>query len=113
LSGINKAILIGNLGTDPELKTTSSGTEVCEFSLATNESWTDKSGQKQEKTEWHKIVVWGKQADACSKYLSKGRSAFVEGKIKTRSWEDKDGNKRYTTEIVANDVQFLGGKNDR
>jgi single-strand DNA-binding protein len=107
--GINKVFLIGNLGADPDMRYTPSGAGVCEMRIATNESWTDKSGQRQERTEWHKIVVWGKRAELCAKYLSKGRQCFVEGRLRTRSWEDKEGNKRYTTEIVATDVQFLGG----
>ena len=107
--GVNKVILVGNLGADPDMRYTPSGTGVCELRLATNESWTDKSGQRQERTEWHRIVVWGKRAEIVSKYLSKGRQVYVEGKLRTRSWEDKEGNKRYTTEIIANDVQFLGG----
>ena len=105
---VNKVILIGRLGQDPELKYTPSGSSVCSFSMATTESWNDKSGQKQEKTEWHKIVVWGKLGELCKQYLAKGRQAFVEGKLQTRSWDDKDGNKRYTTEILATSVQFLG-----
>jgi len=107
--GVNKVLLIGNLGADPDMRYTPSGAGVCEMRLATNESWTDKSGQRQERTEWHRIVVWGKRAELCAKYLSKGRQCFVEGRLRTRSWEDKEGNKRYTTEIVATDVQFLGG----
>ena len=107
--GVNKVILVGNLGHDPEMRYTPSGAGVCEFRLATNESWTDRQGQRQERTEWHRVVVWGKRAELCSKYLSKGRQVFVEGKLRTRSWDDKDGNKRFTTEIVANDVQFLAG----
>lgn len=106
---VNKVILVGNLGADPELRYTSSGTPVCELRVATNESWTDKQGQRQERTEWHRIVVWGKTGENSSKYLSKGRQVYVEGRLQTRSWDDKDGNKRYTTEIVANDVQFLAG----
>lgn len=106
---VNKVIILGRLGQDPELKYTPSGAAVCNFSLATSESWTDKnSGQKNEKTEWHRIVVWGKLAELCNQYLSKGRQAFVEGKLQTRSWDDKDGNKRYTTEISATTVQFIG-----
>jgi single-strand DNA-binding protein len=108
-AGVNKVILVGNLGNEPELRTTPSGASVCEFRLATNESWTDKGGQRQDRTEWHRVVVWGKRAETCSKYLGKGRQVFVEGRLRTRSGEDKDGNKRYTTEVVANDVQFLGG----
>ncbi len=107
--GVNKVILVGNLGADPDMRYTPSGAGVCELRLATNESWTDKDGAKQERTEWHRIVVWGKRAENCSKYLSKGRQVYVEGKLRTRSWEDKDGNKRWTTEVIANDVQFLSG----
>ena len=107
--GVNKVILVGNLGVDPEMRYTPSGAGVCEFRLATNESWTDRQGQKQERTEWHRVVVWGKRAEVCSKYLSKGRQAYVEGKLRTRSWEDREGNKKFTTEIIANDVQFLSG----
>jgi single-strand DNA-binding protein len=91
------------------MRHTPNGAGVCEFRLATNEAWTDKQGQRQERTEWHRVVVWGKKAEVCSKYLSKGRQVYVEGRLRTRSWEDKEGNKRYTTEVVANDVQFLGG----
>lgn len=109
MAGVNKVILVGNLGKDPELRNTTSGTSVCEFSIATGESWKGKDGQMQERTEWHRIVVWGKLGENCAKFLSKGRQVFVEGRLQTRSWEDKDGNKRYTTEIVARDVQFLGG----
>jgi single-strand DNA-binding protein len=107
--GVNKAILVGNLGSDPEMRYTPSGQGVCEFRVATNESWNDKNGQRQERTEWHRIVVWGKRAEVCSKYLAKGRSVYVEGRIQTRTYDDKEGNKRYITEIVAQDVQFLGG----
>ena len=107
--GLNKVMLIGNLGADPDMRYTPSGAGVCEMRIATNESWTDKQGQRQERTEWHRIVVWGKRAELCAKYLSKGRQCYVEGRLRTRSWEDKEGNKRWTTEIVATDVQFLGG----
>ncbi len=106
---VNKVILIGRLGQDPEVKQTPSGSSVCNFSLATNENWIDKSGQKQERTEWHRIVVWGKQAETCGQYLSKGREAYIEGKLQTRSWDDKEGQKRYTTEVQALSVRFLGG----
>lgn len=108
-SGVNKVILIGNLGADPEVRYTSSGGAVGNFSLATNESWTDKNGQKQERTEWHRIVVWGKTAENCGQYLSKGRQVYIEGRLQTRDWMDKEGNKRYTTEVVAQSVRFLGG----
>lgn len=106
---VNKVILLGRLGQDPELKYTPGGSAVCNFSMATTESWTDKQGQKQEKTEWHRVVVWGKLAELCNQYLAKGRQAFLEGRLQTRSWDDKDGNKRYTTEILASTVQFIGG----
>ena len=104
MSGVNKVIILGRLGADPETKNISSGSTVTSFSLATSESWKDKEGQKQER-----VVVWGKLAEICGKYLAKGRQAFVEGRLQTRSWEDQQGNKRYTTEIVANNVQFVGG----
>src|SRR5690606_16263067 len=110
---VNKVILLGRLGQDPELKYTPSGSAVCNFSLATTESWNDKaSGQKQERTEWHRVIVWGKLGELCNQYLSKGRQAFVEGRIQTRSWDDKDGQKRYSTEILASTVQFIGGAQD-
>jgi single-strand DNA-binding protein len=101
--------LVGNLGADPDMRYTPSGQGVCELRLATSESWNDKNGQRQGRTEWHRIVVWGKRAEVCSKYLSKGRQVYVEGRIQTRTYDDKDGNKRYITEIIAADVQFLGG----
>jgi single-strand DNA-binding protein len=102
--------LIGRLGADPEVKQVGQGQSVARLSLATSENWTDKSGQKQERTEWHRVVVWGKQAEHCGKYLSKGRQCYVEGRLQTRSWEDQaSGQKKYSTEIVANTVQFLGG----
>ena len=110
---VNKVILMGRLGADPELKTLSSGQAVANFNLATNDNWVDRDGQKQERTEWHRIVVWGKLAEICRQYLSKGRQVFVEGKLQTRTWEDQQGQKRYTTEIVANNIQFVGGANDR
>lgn len=108
---VNKVILLGRLGQDPELKYTPSGSAVCNFSLATSESWNDKNtGQKQERTEWHRIVVWGKLAELCNQYLSKGRQAYVEGRLQTRSWEDQNGVKKYTTETLASTVQFIGGQ---
>jgi single-strand DNA-binding protein len=109
MAGVNKVILIGNLGKDPELRYTPSGQPVASFSLATTERWTDKNGQRQDRTEWHNIVVWGKLAELTNQYLKKGRSAYVEGRITSRSWDDKDGNKKYRTEIVANQIQFLSG----
>lgn len=107
--GINKVILIGNLGVDPEVRFTPSGQAVANFRIATNESWVDKNQQKQERTEWHRIVVWGKLAELCGEYLKKGRQAYIEGRLQTREWTDKEGKKNYTTEIVAQTVQFLGG----
>lgn len=109
MSGVNKVIVVGRLGTDPEVKTITGGNTVARLSVATSENWTDKQGQKQERTEWHRIVVWGKLAELCGKFLSKGRQVYVEGRLQTRSWEDQQGQKRYATEIVANTVQFLGG----
>ncbi len=107
--GVNKVILIGNLGADPEVRFTPGGQAVANFRVATNESWTDKNQQKQERTEWHRIVVWGKLAELCGEYLKKGRQAYIEGRLQTREWTDKEGKKNYTTEVVANQVQFLGG----
>ena len=112
-SGVNKVILIGRLGGDPEVRYTNSGGAVANFTMATNDSWTDKAGQKQERTEWHRIVVWGKLGELCAQYLSKGRQAFVEGRLQTREWQDKEGAKRYTTEVVAQNVQFLGAPGDK
>lgn len=113
MSGINKVIVVGRLGQDPEVRYTQGGQAVCNFSVATSESWNDKEGQRQEKTEWHRIVVWGKIAEICSQYLGKGRQVYVEGRLQTRQWDDKEGNKRYTTEIVANTVQFLDKAGDQ
>lgn len=110
---INKALIAGRLGKDPELRFTSSGKAVCNFSVATESVWKDRDGKKQKQTEWHNVVVWGPQAESCAKYLAKGSTAFVEGEIRTRSYDDKDGNKRFVTEIVARDVKFLGGKNEQ
>lgn len=110
MSGVNKVILIGNLGANPELRYTQGQQAVANLRLATTEKWTDKSGQKQEATEWHRVVVWGKQAEICNQYLTKGRQIFVEGSIRTRQWQDQQGQKRYTTEIVARNVQMLGGR---
>ena len=111
MSGLNKVLLIGRLGQDPELKHTPSGAAVCNFSLATSETWNDKSsGQKQERTEWHRVVLWGKIAELANQFLKKGSQCYVEGSLQTRSWDDKDGNKKYTTEINGKSVQFLDAK---
>lgn len=109
MASVNKAIVVGNLGADPEIRYTQSGAAVCNLRVATNEVWTDKEGTRNERTEWHRIVVFGKQAENCEKYLEKGRQVYVEGRIQTQEWEDRDGNTRYTTEIVATTVQFLSG----
>jgi len=111
MAGVNKVILIGNLGRDPELRYTQSGQAVANFSLATSESWKDKnSGERKESTEWHRITTWGKTAELASQYLSKGRTVYVEGRLQTREYEDKDGIKRKVTEVVASNVTFLGGQ---
>ena len=109
---VNKVILIGRLGQDPELKYTQSGTAVANISIATNEVWKGKDGATQDRTEWHRLVLWGKLAEIAEKYLKKGQQAYFEGKLQTRSWEDKDSVKRYTTEIVVNNMQLLGTKSD-
>jgi single-strand DNA-binding protein len=106
---VNKVILIGNLGKDPEVRFTQTGSAVANFSIATSEQWNDRDGKRQERTEWHNIVVWGKQGELCGQYLSKGRQVYVEGSIRTRSYDDKTGTKRYVTEIVAQRIRFLGG----
>ena len=107
---INKAILIGRLGKDPDVRYTPDGTMVTNFNLATDEIWKDKNGEKVQKTEWHRIVTFGKLAEICGNYLVKGKLVFIEGRIQTRSWEDKEGVKRYTTEIIANDMKMLDSK---
>ena len=108
----NKAILIGRLGRDPEVRYTTSGTAVADFSVATNEVWTDQSGERQERTEWHRIVVWRRLAEICEKYLRKGSLVMIEGRIQTREWEDRDGNRRRTTEIVALGMKMLDSRAD-
>jgi single-strand DNA-binding protein len=108
MASVNKVILLGNLGSDPELRYTPSGRTVANFSIATSEQWTNKDGEKEEKTEWHRIVAWGRLGEICGEYLSKGSQIYIEGRIQTRAWEDKDGNKRYTTEIIAQNMQMLG-----
>lgn len=106
---VNRAILVGKLGKDPELRFVPSGRAVCNFNVATDNVWKDRDGQRQKQTEWHRIVVWGAQAETAAKYLAKGREVYVDGEIRTRSYDDKDGVKRSVTEIVARDVKFLGG----
>lgn len=113
MSGVNKVIIIGRLGADPELKTTNSGKNVCRLSVATSQSWNDQGGQRQERTEWHRIVAWGRLADICAEYLVKGRQLYCEGQLQTRQWENQQGQKQYTTEIVAKTIQFIGATGER
>ena len=112
MSGVNRVILIGRLGRDPELRYILAGKAVANFTMATSENWKDDSGERQERTEWHKIQMWGKLAEVAGKYLSKGSQVYIEGKLQTREWTDKDGQKRYTTEIVASSLVMLSGKGD-
>ncbi|MBV9086814.1 MAG: single-stranded DNA-binding protein [Acidobacteria bacterium] len=109
---VNKVILIGNLGKDPEVKYTPQGTPVAKFSLATNERWKDKNGEWQDRTEWHNIVAWQRLAEIVGEYVKKGQKIYIEGRIQTRSWDDKDGQKKYMTEIIANDLVLLSGRGD-
>lgn len=110
---VNKAIIVGNLGRDPEMRTTQSGSQVANFSVATSRRYNDRDGQRQEETEWHRVVAFGKLADICGQYLHKGKQVYIEGRLQTRSWEDKEsGQKRYTTEIVAQEMQMLGRVGD-
>ena len=112
MGSVNKVLLVGHLGRDSELRYTAGGTAVATLSLATSERFKDKQGQQQEKTEWHRVVVWGKQAESLQEYLTKGKQIYVEGKLETRSWDDKDGNKKYTTEIRADRITLLGGRGE-
>src|SRR5207248_5599276 len=109
MGSVNKVILVGNLGRDAELRYTPGGAAVATLNMATTETWNDKSGQRQEKTEWHRVVFWGKVAESLTEYLTKGKQVYVEGRLETRQWNDKDGNKRYTTEIKADRITLLGG----
>lgn len=109
MAGVNKVILIGNLGRDPELRYTQGGQAVANFTLATTENWTNKGGEREERTEWHRIVAWGRTAELCAQYLAKGRTVYIEGRLQTREWENKEGQKQRTTEVNAQTVQFLGG----
>jgi len=108
MASVNKVILVGNLGADPEVRYAPSGTAVANFSLATTDQWTNKEGGKEEKTEWHKIVAFGRLGEICGEYLHKGKQVYIEGRLQTKAWEDKEGIKRYTTEIIANTMQMLG-----
>ena len=110
---VNKVILVGNLGRDPEVRSTTSGQTVANFSLATNRRWRDKDGNRQEQTEWHNIVVWGRQAEVAGQYLTKGRQIYIEGRLQTRSWDDRQsGEKKYRTEVVCENFQMLGQRGD-
>ncbi len=109
MSAVNKAILVGNLGADPEVRYTTNGRAVSNFRVATNETWTDARNERHHRTQWHRIVAWGRVAELCGEYLAKGRQVYVEGRMQTRQWEDREGQTRYTTEVVANRVVFLGG----
>jgi len=109
MGSVNKVILVGNLGRDAELRYTPGGAAVATINMATTEVWNDKGGQKQEKTEWHRVVLWGKSAESLTEYLTKGKQIYVEGRLQTRQWDDKDGNKRYTTEIRGDKIVLLGG----
>ena len=109
MASVNKVILLGNLGRDPELRYTPGGQPVANFSIATSESWNKKDGSgREERTEWHRIVAWGRTAELCAQYLAKGRTVYVEGRLQTREWENKEGQKQRTTEVIANSVQFIG-----
>ncbi|MBW2109166.1 MAG: single-stranded DNA-binding protein [Deltaproteobacteria bacterium] len=111
MAGVNKVILIGRLGRDPEVRYTPDGTAVANFTIATSDEWKDReTGEKKERTEWHRIVAWRRLGEICGEYLSKGRQVYIEGRLQTREWEDQDGNRRWTTEIVARDMQMLGTK---
>ena len=112
MSGVNKVILIGNLGADPTLRYTPSGTAVCNFNIATSETFTNKGGEKETRTEWHRVVTWAKLAEICNEYLKKGKQVYIEGRLQTRSWEDQSGNKKYSTEVVANNMTMLGRAGD-
>ncbi len=113
MAGVNKAILVGRLGADPEVRYTNSGTAVANFNMATSVNFTDKNGEKTEKTEWHRIVAFGRLGEICGEYLSKGKQVYIEGRLQTREWEDRDGNKKRTTEIVAGTMQMLGAASDK
>ena len=112
MAGVNKAIIVGNLGRDPEMRATQSGTQVANFTVATSRAYNDSNGQRQVETEWHRVVAFGRLAEICGQYLHKGKQVYIEGRLQTRSWEDQQGQKRYTTEVVARDMQMLGRVGD-
>ncbi|UCC66412.1 MAG: single-stranded DNA-binding protein [Deltaproteobacteria bacterium] len=111
--GVNKAILVGNLGADPEVRYSSTGTAVTSFRMATSENWTTKEGERETRTEWHRVVAFGKLGEICAEYLTKGRQVYVEGRLRSRSWEDKEGNKRWVTEVVATNIVMLGAAGEQ
>jgi len=113
VAGVNKVILVGNLGSDPEVRTTPGGQRVANFRIATSRSWAGQDGQRQEKTEWHSIVAWGKLAEICERYLTKGKQVYIEGRLETRSWQDKENQTRYKTEIICDQMQMLGRAGER
>jgi single-strand DNA-binding protein len=112
VAGVNKAIIVGNLGRDPEMRSTQNGTQIANFSVATSRRYNNREGQMQEETEWHRVVAFGRLAEICGQYLHKGKQVYIEGRIQTRSWEDDSGQKKYMTEIVANEMQMLGSRGD-
>jgi len=112
MASVNKAIIVGNLGKDPEMRFTQSNTAVANFNVATTDTWNDRDGQKQERTEWHRVVAWGRLGEICGQYLKKGKQVYIEGRIQTREWEDQQGQKKYSTEIVAQTMQMLGRAGD-
>jgi len=112
MAGVNKVILLGRLGKDPDVRTLDNGAKVCSFSIATSETYKDKDGQRQERTEWHNIVLWRALADIAERFLTKGREVYIEGKLQTRKWQDQNGMDRYTTEIVGSNLNLIGGRND-
>jgi len=113
MSGVNKVILVGNLGSDPTVRFAANGTAVANFNIATTERFNNKAGEREERTEWHRVVAWGRLAEICQQYLKKGKQVYIEGRLQTRQWEDQQGQKRYTTEVVARDMQMLGRVGDQ
>ena len=113
MASLNRVMLIGNMGDDPDMRYTAAGSAVCNFTLATNENWKDKDGNKQQKSEWHRVVMFGKLAEIAGQYLKKGSAVYIEGKLQTRKWQDKDGKDRYTTEIIADEMKMLGGGGEK
>ncbi|MBM4415405.1 MAG: single-stranded DNA-binding protein [Chloroflexi bacterium] len=113
MASLNKVMIIGNLGADPEMRYTANGSAVTEFRVAASDSWTDQSGERRERTEWFTVITWNRLAETCAQYLAKGRQVYVEGRLQTRSWDGQDGQKHYKTEVIAETVRFLGSRDDR